>query len=439
MCDHVWMCGGLIKRFRASIGGQFALFGALLSPVLLGGVAATVDHMSYIQHRDQLQAAADSAALASAKEANLQGWTDEVASAIAGSYLAAHIEEVFDSGQTYTANTVVEPNNRRVTVEINQDHYPYFLSLAYPSPQITVSATAESSSNAKVCLLGMMPPQFFAKSSIHMDRNSRLQADTCSIISNSDDIFGLRVDRSSSMTAEFVCSAGGVMRDWSAKITPRPITRCPKLDDPLLARPQPASSGCNYNNMSVTSDRRLSPGTYCGGLSISGAVNVTLDPGLYVISGGELSVTGGASFTGTDISIYLTGAGSTFTFGSDTTISLAAMKTGPTAGLLISEDRTVPHSFDFNPFNLAMRAPDVRLHTISSNDARTLLGTIYLPNSVLMIDAQAPVADTSAYTAIVVGRMWLREGPTLVLNADYSATDVPVPAGLGGDNTTLVN
>ena len=55
-----------------------------------------------------------------------------------------------------------------------------------------------------------------------------------------------------------------------------------------------------------------------------------------------------------------------------------------------------------------------------------------------MIAAQAPVADSSAYTAIVVGRMWLRKGPTLVLNSDYAATDVPVPAGLGGTKTSLV-
>jgi len=55
-----------------------------------------------------------------------------------------------------------------------------------------------------------------------------------------------------------------------------------------------------------------------------------------------------------------------------------------------------------------------------------------------MIDAQAPVADRSAYTAIVVGRMWLGDGPTLVVKSDYAAIDLPVPAGLGGTQTTLV-
>lgn len=69
---------------------------------------------------------------------------------------------------------------------------------------------------------------------------------------------------------------------------------------------------------------------------------------------------------------------------------------------------------------------------------RNLLGANYLAKSIMMIDAQAPVADRSAYTAIVVGRMWLGDGPTLVVKSDYAATDLPVPAGLGGTQTTLV-
>jgi hypothetical protein len=65
----------------------------------------------------------------------------------------------------------------------------------------------------------------------------------------------------------------------------------------------------------------------------------------------------------------------------------------------------------------------------SANDARKLLGTIYLPNGVLYIDANKPIADQSAYTIVVARRVELYSGPNLVLNTDYGGTDVPIPKG----------
>ena len=54
-----------------------------------------------------------------------------------------------------------------------------------------------------------------------------------------------------------------------------------------------------------------------------------------------------------------------------------------------------------------------------------------MPSGHLYVDADAPIADRSAYTAIIVSRLELFAGPHLVLNTDYSATDVPVPDGVG--------
>lgn len=86
------------------------------------------------------------------------------------------------------------------------------------------------------------------------------------------------------------------------------------------------------------------------------------------------------------------------------------------AGMLFFEDRAATG----NP-----------RHRILSDDARMLLGTIYLPKGRLQIDASKPVADRSAYTVIVAQRLELYAGPNLVLNTDYGSTDIPVPQGLG--------
>ena len=369
----------LLVVFIGNKRGQFALIGALLTPVLLGVAAGTVDQMAYLKHREQLQGVADAAAFASVREAYLQGWDIQIAQSVAQTYLSVYTQEVWNGGQRYKAVANVDTPEREVTVTIAQDFYPYFTSAFFPTPQIKVSATAKSSSSRKVCLLGLMQPRFLAKSSIHMDDDARIDASSCSIISNSNDWAGLRVDTGSEMKADFICSAGGVWKNWGAQITPDPVTNCPPLDDPLKDRKLNIASGCTYSNKTITTSRNLTPGVYCGGLKIKGSAIVKMSSGIYTIKDGPLIVEDDASLFGDHITLFYRGAGSTYEFASDATISLTAMKSGATAGLLMVEDANVPHSFDFNPFDLRNLPKDVRIHKISSNNARNLLGTIYLP------------------------------------------------------------
>jgi hypothetical protein len=107
------------------------------------------------------------------------------------------------------------------------------------------------------------------------------------------------------------------------------------------------------------------------------------------------------------------------TFERASSIDLTAPSSGPMAGLLMFEARS---------------QPTAAVHRILSDDARNLLGTIYLSRGRLHVDATRPVADRSAYTAIVARMLTLYGGPHLVLNANYELTDVPVPDGIRGAN-----
>jgi hypothetical protein len=79
----------------------------------------------------------------------------------------------------------------------------------------------------------------------------------------------------------------------------------------------------------------------------------------------------------------------------------------------------------------AQYAAPPRQHQIFSNNAQTLTGTIYMPKGEILIDASQPIAAYSAYTVLVVNQLHLCAGPTLALNTNYTATDVPVPMGVG--------
>jgi len=97
-------------------------------------------------------------------------------------------------------------------------------------------------------------------------------------------------------------------------------------------------------------------------------------------------------------------------------VHLSAPKTGPMAGLLLMEDRELP---------------DDTQHRITSDFADYLVGTIYMPRGIFLIDANQDVAAASEFTVLVVRRLELKAGPRLVLNTDYGLSGVPVPDGVG--------
>ncbi|MGB7336740.1 MAG: TadE/TadG family type IV pilus assembly protein [Salaquimonas sp.] len=435
----------LFSKFIKNTNGSFAMIAAIAVPIIVGTMGLVTDYVLFFDQKNKLQQAADVAALASVKELSLAGSAaaksnqlQEVATAYA---LSAYYNNDADLARAPDISVEAIPDTDKGEVAVNLTYRWAPMFAQFFDGRVTpikVSAKAKLAGNTLTCVVGLMPPQSFAKSSIHLENNAILDADGCAVYSNSTSRFGLRADGSAKMTAQSICTAGGVLTIGSAKFSPQPITDCPKIEDPLLSRSVPTYNGCSAKDTTISETTTLDPGVYCGGITITGDSNVTLNPGLYVIKDGPLVVSENASFIGKGVSFFLTGPNSVFDFQANTTIDLSAMEKGPTAGLLFYEDRSVPHSFDFNPFLLNKLPADVRLHRITSNDARNLLGTIYLSKSIVLVDADSPVADASAYTAIITGRLWLREGPILTLNADYTDTTVPVPDGIMGTEPVLI-
>src|SRR6185369_15623997 len=158
-------------------------------------------------------------------------------------------------------------------------------------------------------------------------------------------------------------------------------------------RQPPPDGPCKYLAKIVAGgSETLQPGVYCGGLIITLGANVKMAPGIYTIKDGPFLVNGNSSLTGEYVGIYLKGLDSNLKFDPDTTISLTAPKDGPMAGLLMFDDPTGATAL-LNPaiagkYNKLLKSP--REHLILSDNARTLLGTIYMPKGRLIIDATKP-------------------------------------------------
>ena len=379
--------------------------------------------------------------------------------AAAEAYVQAHIGKLANS-----VITTIEVNHdtRSVAVSLSLKPDPIFIT-PFANATLKAGATANVVGMARLCVLGLNESQ---RRTISLNVNAKLTGNGCAVHSNSTSEAGMEVAAGASLVAATICSAGG----GSGNYEPALLTDCPVIPDPLAARQVPDSTTCTETGRTVgetssfeTSllgqvimtgfevlpeltgsdtetqnssepapapeevDRdevvRLSPGVYCGGLLIGGNSHVQFDPGIYVMKDGPLHVGDSARIEGTHVGFYFTGFQSTLFFGPKTSISLVAPKDGLLAGILFFEEYS---------------STSGRLFNILSDDARTLTGTIYLPKATLIIDADRPVADKSAYTAIVASKLELFAGPHLVLNSDYHATEVPAPASVAGGDVRLV-
>ncbi len=436
---------------RDTAGGAALTFG-LIFPATIGAAGAALDYSNMRQTRAQMQAAADSSALAASREFRLGNAGPATISAVAALQAKSILAETVPDARISPS---VDTKVKSVTVEISASVKTYVMKvLNSNTATITVTATARISGGSPICVIGLDQE---GSPTLFLQKNARLSAPGCAVYSDSTRSGGLQVQDKAQLTAAFVCSSGGVKRVASGTVTPAPQADCPNVPDPLAARKPPAvASKCDFFNFEVV-DRNavLSPGVYCGGLKVLAhrgkSANVTFNPGIYVIKDGPLTVGGNSQMfhptllcalpldgdafvTGTDVGFYFYQSPSMFSIIPATItsflndgiprlglyptshVSLSAAKTGELAGILFFEDRRIPR---------------MNQHFITSDDARMLLGTIYLPRGELTIDANKPVADRSPYTIIVSRQFNLNEGPTMVLNSDYASTTVPVPEGLG--------
>lgn len=406
--------GGLdfARRLLGDECGATVLMLALVTPVLFGAVGVAVDYGVWFRQTQMLQKAADTGALAAASDLATAPASQDRIDAVVNSVVEAALGAERDSELTVEASA--HDGGRGVRVLLRQPRRALLSHIFTPgSGTLEATALATRSEGRKICVLALDPEKSGA---IMLDASSRLSGVDCLVQSNSRDPKGFASKSAALVTAPLMCSAGGY-EGGPGNFSGDRVADCPKRADPLAGRPAPPIGGCSSaSKLVITSDGTLFPGVYCEGIEIKAGARVTLNPGVYVMRDGPLRVDDNSRLYGRDVGIYFTGTNANFDFLSTSTVDLTARKEGDLAGILFFGDRN---------------APETREYKITSDNARNLVGTIYLPRGYLTVDARNPVADRSAYTAIVAQRIELLQSPHLVLNTNYGATDVPVPDGIG--------
>jgi Flp pilus assembly protein TadG len=408
-----------LLRLLSSDAGNGALAFALALPALMAGAGVAVDFGMVGIKQSKLQTAADQAAIAAVKQLTIVNYSKTSVLNSAKGFADSILN---DASIDLSVDVAIGAQNDQVKVTLQENWTPFFAHFLNAGiTPIVVDATAKLAGKTNLCVLALAPNNAKA---IHMDKTAKMLAKGCAVYSNSKHAQGIRLDTNAELTAALVCSAGGV-KSKKGVVTPDATTDCPVIEDPLAGLKAPNPGACIGNKLVLKSgSHTLSPGTYCGGLKITGDAKVNFNSGEYIIDGGNFEISAAAIAKGTDVAFYLSGAATTLQFTGDATISLSGSETGSMAGLLFFEDRTTKTA---------------RKHRINSTHADELTGTIYMPRGHLLIDPNASVAENSAYTAIIAYELEVNEGPTLVLNNDYNGTDVPVPDGIQSSSQVVLS
>lgn len=476
-----------IARFRTDRSGAGVILFALALPVLLGLGGGALDYAATNQSRNKLQAAADAAALAIAREMTVTPVTANRVRELAHAHVNANLD-----GGTASVDASLTENGLAIEVKAIQPLVTPLglLPLMTGISQLDVRSLARvtaASMQTKLCMLSLDEK---LNGGLFMHNGSAITAPECVMHSNSNDRNAIIVQNGSRIAASLVCARGGIA-NLAGQLQTTVLADCPKLPDPLARKPEPnVLGGCTQSKLEIGVTRALrdvgqigakrdtqpvppapgtvvtlNPGVYCDGLTIDGNARVTFTPGVYVIRGGPLVVRGNAELTGRGVTIMFAGRKAYFRFLDNAMIQLSAPTAGLTAGMLLWESRTFvqgTNSWQLGGCGRSNRSDDdddddgssnrcnrqrqpgsvpvkkTNEHHINSDRARELTGTIYLPNGLLLIDSRRPVADQSPFTVLVASKVDLYDGPNLVLNSNYAGSPVPVPSGLGAIGATQV-
>jgi hypothetical protein len=368
----------------------------------ISGAAISVDLVRGSALQQSLHMAADAAALAAAARLPDATAATEVALAYVEKNMpAAQYGRVLDPAdiefglwdpktRTFTpqAGTVTAV---RVTTRLSQQNenaVGTFFAGVLGRSSIDVAASAIAGRSGAPCVIAL---DAASSGALALGYNSTLEAEACGVQVNSTSSRALLVSNAATLEAADTCVGGGTTVYGSA--TPEPREYCPGQVDPLASLTAPTYGSCDYSNkVYQAANLTLSPGVYCGGLTIEQASTITLSPGVYVIKDGPLKVLDTSLLEGSDVTIFLTGKKTILNFNDSSSVNLSAPTTGEFQGVLFFQDRAVSNRHNWN------------------GRSTNLVGVIYLPASALTANSNHLVTPYKSCTVMITKTLDLSSG-----------------------------
>jgi len=396
----------------SSASGQVVILTCVALLAIMGMIGVVTD-LGFLHHqRNMMQTAADSAAMAAAQELT---YGDQVA---AGKADAA--SNGYTNGQSSVTVAINNPpssgpntsNAAYVEAIVTQPEPTYFLRVLGLS-SITVSARAVADNgNGPNCIYAMDPS---ASGAMAASGSAAIQSG-CGLLINSTSSTALTTSGAASISAPSIGVVGGYS---GSNFAPTPKIGVIAATDPLASVVAPTVGACGYNSLSFNGNTgtsssyyQLYPGVYCGGISLHGTSYLHFNPGTYILAGGGLSTHGNATMNGSGVTFYNTtetGGYQAISLTGNTTVNFSAPTSGPLAGMLFFQDRSIPGTAAGS--------------TITGNTGSTYDGALYFPTTTLGYNGNS---SSSGYTFVIADKITVSGNSTLGTNYSSLANGSPI-------------
>ncbi len=240
----------------------------------------------------------------------------------------------------------------------------------------------------------------------------------CTARVNSAGNKGIRANGGGCLTASLIYVAGG---SQGSCFDPTMETGMTPMADPLAYLNPPSFAGCVHVGLvEVTTDTTFEPGVYCGGIDIHDSANVEFEPGIYIVDGRGLEITGSGIVEGNGGTFYLAPTATGITQGPTT----KSLHLAGSANITLS----APDSGDYKDvrFYQDPATPPDLINSFNGGADMELNGVLYFPNNSVRF---AGNGDPGGATSIVARTVYFTGNANFGSNP---ATMLFGPGGAGG-------
>jgi hypothetical protein len=318
----------MVPRFWNSEDGNYAAIFAIAILPIMAGVAGVVDYAGTSNDAASLQNTLDATALEVATKYHT-GMSKTEAQNIGTPFFGANIYDA-SAASDFDAQVATVGGVTQVSATAKIHHPGMIGGLIW---QATRSAVVSLVPGQPACLLALDP---HAAASVKVQGSTQVKLNGCVVASNSDASDSVSRGGSAQLTAKCVTTVGGTAGFDSSNVQldcPSALEKQFPSQDPLASITPPAYTACK--NVPQGQKVKLSPGTYCN-KAWSG--DVTLDPGIYILRGGQIKLGGNGKLVGAGVTIFLM-EGASFTSNANEVIQLSPSQIAPYAGITIFQDR----------------------------------------------------------------------------------------------------
>ena len=411
--------------FASDVHGGAAIIMALMTPIIIGGLAFGAEVGGWELTKREVQNAADVAAYAAGTQAR-SGETNAVAEAAAENVATLSgfkgdaddltLERPPSSAPNAADGTNPNGNSSYVYVTLTQTASRTFTKFFATSDTVSFqsAALAKIESGRPACILALHPS---ASGAIATGGSTTVTLTGCDIAANSVSTSAIAANgNGSSVTADCISAVGNVAVNNTYHLTcASPINNGPKTADPYATVPSPASASCTSSKTFAQFPAQGSGTMRCytgssGGVTVGSNVTLASNTTYVFENTGATSldwkISGNKTVTGAGVTLVFKGKWSVKING-NTQLAISAPTSGTYKGIAIFGDRSNQVDFDN-----------------TGNSAGKIVGAVYSANknSTITYTGSSTTYSSGQCTQVIGGKVKFWGNGNFSTNCSNSGT-----------------